>query len=126
MENDAFPAKKTAMGSFGRITSLDDLPGDKVMIELLRQAVELNEKGVKVAKKPVERKELIVPEDLTSALKKDMKAKAVFDEFSYSNKKEYVEWITEAKTDVTRNKRLATTIEWLAEGKTRNWKYANC
>ena len=126
MENDAFPAKKTAMGSFGRITSLDDLPGDKVMIELLHQAVELNEKGVKVAKKPVERKELIVPEDLTSALKKDMKAKAVFDEFSYSNKKEYVEWITGAKTEATRNKRLATTIEWLAEGKTRNWKYANC
>ncbi len=126
MEKDAFPAQKTAMGSFGRITSLDDLPGDKVMIELLHQAVELNEKGVKVAKKPVERKELVVPDDLTTALKNEKKAKAVFDEFSYSNKKEYVEWITEAKTEATRNKRLATTIEWLAEGKTRNWKYANC
>lgn len=126
MEKDAFPAQKTAMGSFGRITSLEDLPDNKVMIELLHQAVELNEKGIKVAKKPVERKELVVPDDLISAFKKDKKAKAVFDGFTYSHQKEYVEWITEAKTEATRNKRLATTIEWLSEGKSRNWKYANC
>ena len=121
-----FPAQKTAMGSFGRITSLNDLPGDKVMIELLHQAVELNEKGIKVAKKPVERKELVVPDDLKAALKKDKKAKAAFDAFTYSHQKEYIEWITEAKTEATRNKRLTTTIEWLSEGKSRNWKYANC
>ncbi|MGB7208215.1 MAG: YdeI/OmpD-associated family protein [Pyrinomonadaceae bacterium] len=126
MEKDAFPAQKTAMGSFGRIASLDDLPDDKVMIGLLNQAIELNEKGVKVAKKPVERKELVVPDDMAEALKKDKKAKTVFDAFSYSNQKEYVEWITEAKTEATRNKRLATTIEWLAEGKSRNWKYEKC
>ena len=126
MEKDAFPAEKTAMGSFGRITSLKDLPEDKVMIGLVHQAVELNEKGVKAAKKPVTRKELAVPDDLTSAFKKDKKAKTVFDAFSYSNQKEYVEWITEAKTEATRNKRLATTIEWLAEGKSRNWKYEKC
>ena len=126
LEKDAFPAQKTAMGSFGRITSLDDLPDDKVMIGLLNQAVELNEKGVKVSKKPVERKELVVPDDLTAALTKDKKAQAAFEAFSYSHKKEYVEWITEAKTEATRNKRLATTIEWLSEGKSRNWKYANC
>ncbi len=126
MEKDAFPAQKTAMGSFGRIASLDDLPDDKVMIGLLNQAIELNEKGVKVAKKPVERKELVVPDDMAEAIKKDKKAKTVFDAFSYSNQKEYVEWITEAKTEATRNKRLATTIEWLAEGKSRNWKYEKC
>ena len=93
MEKDAFPAQKTAMGSFGRITSLDDLPDDKVMIELLHQAVELNEKGIKVAKKPVVRKELVVPDDLKAALKKDKKASAAFEAFTYSHRKEYIEWI---------------------------------
>lgn len=127
MEQDAFPAEKTAMGSFGRITSLKDLPSDKVMIGLIHQAMELNEKGVKVdKKKPAARKELIVPDDLKKALSKNKKAQAQFDKFSYSHKKEYVEWITEAKTEPTRNKRLATTIEWLAEGKSRNWKYEKC
>lgn len=127
METDAFPKNKTAMGSFGRITSLKDLPSDKVMIGLIHQALELNEKGVKVAKKPVaSKKELVVPDYLTKALSKNKKAKAQFDKFSYSHKKEYVEWITEAKTEPTRLKRLATTIEWLSDGKSRNWKYENC
>ena len=75
MEKDAFPAEKTAMGSFGRITSLEDLPDDDIVLGLMRQAVELNEKGVKVAKKPVERKELVVPDDLTGSLEKNKKAK---------------------------------------------------
>jgi uncharacterized protein YdeI (YjbR/CyaY-like superfamily) len=126
MEQDAFPAEKTAMGSFGRITSIKDLPPDKVMLRLVQQAVELNEKGVKVAKKPVEKKELVIPKDLTAALSKNKSAKATFDKFAYSHKKEYVQWIEEAKTEATRNKRLATTVEWLSEGKSRNWKYENC
>jgi uncharacterized protein YdeI (YjbR/CyaY-like superfamily) len=126
MEQDAFPADKTAMGSFGRITSVKDLPLDKVMIALIHQAVELNEKGIKVAKKPVDKKELVVPADLTKALSKNKAAKAAFDKFSYSHKKEYVQWIEEAKTEPTRNKRLATTVEWLSEGKSRNWKYEAC
>jgi hypothetical protein len=127
METDAFPKNKTAMGSFGRITSLKDLPSDKVMIGLIHQAVELNEKGVKVPKKPATgKKDLVVPDELAKVLSKNKKAKTVFDNFSYSQKKEYVEWITEAKTEPTRNKRLATTVEWLSEGKRRNWKYENC
>lgn len=126
MEQDAFPAEKTAMGSFGRITSVKDLPPDKVMIALIHQAVELNEKGIKVAKKPVDKKELVVPVDLTKALSTNKAAKAAFDKFSYSHKKEYVQWIEEAKTEPTRNKRLATTVEWLSEGKSRNWKYEAC
>jgi uncharacterized protein YdeI (YjbR/CyaY-like superfamily) len=127
METDAFPKNKTAMGSFGRITSLKDLPSDKVMIGLIHQAMELNEKGVKVPKKPApEKKELVVPAVLSAALKKNKAARATFDKFPYSCKKEYIEWITEAKTEPTRDKRLATTIEWLAEGKRRNWKYENC
>ena len=127
METDAFPKNKTAMGSFGRITSLKDLPPDKVMIGLIHQAIELNEKGVKVQKKPpTTKKDLVVPDELTKVLSKNKKAKTVFDNFSYSQKKEYVEWIADAKTEPTRNKRLATTVEWLSEGKRRNWKYENC
>ena len=127
LESDAFPKNKTAMGSFGRITSLKDLPGDKVLLGLIHQAMELNEKGIKVPKKPAApKKELVVPEILTKALSKHKAAKTTFENFPYSCKKEYVEWITEAKTEPTRDKRLATTIEWLAEGKRRNWKYENC
>ena len=127
IENEAFPAHKTAMGSFGRITSIEDLPADDVVLDLIRQAVELNEKGIKAAKKPAAaKKELVVPDFLTAALKKDGAANETFKNFPYSCKKEYVEWLTEAKTEATRDKRLATTLEWLAEGKRRHWKYENC
>jgi uncharacterized protein YdeI (YjbR/CyaY-like superfamily) len=127
LDYDGFSSEKTAMGSFGRITSKKDLPPDDVIVKLIQRAVELNEKGVKTAKKaPAAKKELVVPKDLKKALALDAAAKATFDSFSYSHKKEYVEWIEEAKTDATREKRLATTIEWLAEGKDRNWKYKNC
>jgi hypothetical protein len=127
LDQSAFPAQKTAMGSLGRITSKKDLPPDDVIIKLVQQAVELNEKGIKVEKKkPAAKKELVVPDILTAALKKNKSAQKTFDNFPYSCKKEYVEWITEAKTEPTREKRLATTIEWLSEGKRRNWKYENC
>jgi len=127
LEQGAFSSEKTAMGSFGRLTSKKDLPPDEMLIKLIRQAVELNENGVKVdKKKPAAKKELVVPDYLTAALKKNKAAQKTFDNFPYSCKKEYVEWITEAKTEPTREKRLATTIEWLSEGKRRNWKYENC
>jgi hypothetical protein len=128
METDAFPENKTAMGSFGRITSLDDLPADDVLIGLIRQAMELNERGIKVprAKASGEKKELVVPDILMEALARHEKAAETFNAFPYSCKKEYVEWITEAKTEPTREKRMATTIEWLSEGKKRNWKYEKC
>lgn len=127
LEEGAFSKEKTAMGSFGRLTSKKDLPSDDVIVRLVQAAVELNENGVKVAKKkPAAKKELVVPDYLTAALKKNKAAQETFDSFPYSCKKEYVEWITEAKTEPTREKRLATTIEWLSEGKRRNWKYENC
>lgn len=114
-----------AMGQFGRITSLDDLPGDKEIARLIKAAIKLNEADAsKPARaKPPAAKKLDVPGDLTQALKKNKKALATFDAFSYSNKKEYVEWITEAKTEVTRLKRLDQAIALMAEGKVRNWKY---
>ncbi len=126
MENAEFP-EKNAMGSFGRIESLKDLPSDKAIIAMIKMAMKLNEDGVKAPKKaPAEKKELTVPADLEKALKADKAARATFENFSYSQRKEYIVWIEEAKTQATRDKRLATTLEWLAEGKRRNWKYEKC
>src|SRR6188474_1757893 len=110
-----------AMGHFGRITSLDDLPSDKVLTRYIRKAVELNEAGIKkpAPARPKKRKELVIPDDLQAALKKNRKALAIFEGFSYSHRKEYIEWITEAKRDETRARRLKTAMEWLAQGKSR-------
>lgn len=127
MESDAIPAEKTAMGAFGRITAIEDLPDDATMIALIKQAVKLNEDGVKVEKKaPTTDKTLVVPEILIAALEQNPQASEHFNNFPYSKKKDYIEWINEAKSDATREKRLATTIEQLAEGKSRHWKYEKC
>ena len=117
-----------AMGSFGKMTSVKDLPDNATIKRLLREAVRLNEEGIKVEKpKPSkEKKELVVPAILLEALAKNDKAAETFNNFSYSKRKDYVEWINEAKTDATRDKRLGTTVEWLAEGKSRMWKYERC
>jgi hypothetical protein len=114
-----------AMGDFGRITSLGDLPPKARIKALVKQAMQLNESGVKrVAYRPTAKKPAVrTPKDLSEALKKNTKAAAAFNAFSPSHRREYIEWITEAKTAPTRAKRLATTLEWLAEGKARNWKY---
>jgi uncharacterized protein YdeI (YjbR/CyaY-like superfamily) len=114
-----------AMGSFGRITSKGDLPVDKELLALIKAAAALNDAGVTVPrkKKVVGPRELEIPADLAAALKKNRKAQVAFDGFSFSHRKEYVEWITEAKGEETRKRRLDTTLEWLVEGKSRNWKY---
>ena len=113
-----------AMGNLGRITSLKDLPPDDVMIDFFVQAKKLNDEGVKVEKKKsAHKKELPVPKDLVAELSKNKKARDVFETFAPSHRREYIMWIVEAKTAETRNKRIATTIEWCAEGKSRNWKY---
>jgi len=120
--------KDNAAGSFGRITSLKDLPPDKVIIGFIKAAKKLNDDGIKLPAKPrvIEKKELIVPDYFIKAIKKNKKAAAVFEAFSYSHKKEYVEWITEAKLETTRLKRMEAAVEMIAEGKGRNWKYKNC
>ncbi|MEO8149001.1 MAG: YdeI/OmpD-associated family protein [Bacteroidia bacterium] len=113
-----------AMGNSGRITSLKDLPPDKAIIDFVKQHVKLNEEGIKVEKKkPAPKKEIPVPKEMIVALNKNKKARDVFENFSPSNKREYLEWITEGKTEETKNKRLTTAIEWMSEGKGRNWKY---
>jgi uncharacterized protein YdeI (YjbR/CyaY-like superfamily) len=114
-----------SMGHLGRILSLKDLPPDKVIIDFIRQAKKLNDEGIKVPKKPKigEPKEITVPDYFQKVLNKNKAALKTFEGFSPSNRKEYLQWITEAKTEETRNKRMETAIEWLAEGKIRNWKY---
>lgn len=121
---DGVDRSDEAMGQLGRITKVADLPSRKRLVAYVKKAKSLNEKGVKVAnasstpKPPVE-----PPADLVAALKKNRKAFGTFEKFSPSNKREYVEWIVDAKTDETRQRRLAQAVEWMADGKPRNWKY---
>lgn len=113
-----------AMGNFGRIKNLKDLPSDKVLINFVKQAKKLNDDGVKIpAKLKKPKVDLVIPDYFTNALMKNKKVQEEFDNFSYSHKKEYVEWITEAKSEETRKKRIGTAIEWISERKSRNWKY---
>ncbi|MDQ6902926.1 MAG: YdeI/OmpD-associated family protein [Bacteroidota bacterium] len=113
-----------SMGHLGKITSLKDLPSDKKILGWLREAMKLNDDNIKLPerKKTIDKKELEIPASLQKALKEN-KAAVTFDAFSLAHKKEYIEWINEAKTEDTRNKRIAQTIEWVLEGKSRNWKY---
>ena len=117
---------KTAMGQMGQITNISELPKDDILIEYIKEAARLNEEGIKVPSKPksVDTREIPVPDYFMAALNENEEALETFRNFSSSNKKEYLQWITQAKTENTRHKRLATAIEWLAEGKIRNWKYA--
>jgi len=114
-----------AMGHLGKIRSLKDLPPDKKITAWIKEAMKLNDDDVKLPerKKSVFTKEIEVPDALQKALIKNKLAATTFSNFSPSHKNEYIEWINEAKTEETKSKRIATTIEWLMEGKSRNWKY---
>jgi uncharacterized protein YdeI (YjbR/CyaY-like superfamily) len=116
---------EVSMGHLGKLTSLKDLPAEKKIIAWIKEAMYLNDKGIKLIPKPksAAKKELVVPDYFTKALRKNKKALQIFEAFSYSHKKEYVEWITEAKTAITRDKRMASAIEMMSEGKSWNWKY---
>jgi uncharacterized protein YdeI (YjbR/CyaY-like superfamily) len=117
------------MGQFGKLASLKDLPPNRQLATFLKKAMALNEAGVKKARpKAAAKPAPTLPEDLATLLaqKKHAAARKTYEGFGAGAQREYVEWITEAKTDATRQKRLATTLEWLAEGKKRNWKYEKC
>lgn len=116
--------KKPGMGHLGAIGSIADLPPRKQLIGYVRKAAKLNEEGVPARRSAGRaRKPLPVPDDLAAALKRSKPALRTFEGFAPSHRREYIEWITEAKTEATREKRLVTTIEWLEEGKSRHWKY---
>ncbi len=130
---DAKVLQPDAMGSLGRITRVEDLPPSKQMLGLLRQAVAFIDSGnytspitarQKVVKAPAPAPE--APPEFANALKANKKASAAFAAFSASCKREYIEWIADAKRPETRDKRIATAVDWISEGKQRNWKYQNC
>jgi uncharacterized protein YdeI (YjbR/CyaY-like superfamily) len=117
--------KDGAMGQFGRITGITDLPTKEVLTRYVRRAMKLNEEGVKVPRiRPAAKNNLKIPSYITAALRKNSKAMEAFSSFSPSHKREYVEWITEAKREETRTRRLKTAIAWMSEGKVQNWRYA--
>jgi len=117
-----------AMGQFGRITAIKDLPSKKTLESYIKKAMKLNDDGVKAPArvKPAAPRELVVPEYLTAALAQQQPALDHFNAFSTSKKRDYVEWMEEAKTEATRLRRLEQAVEWIAEGKARNWKYEKC
>ncbi|KAA6460290.1 hypothetical protein DYQ86_14725 [Acidobacteria bacterium AB60] len=121
------------MGTFGKIARVEDLPGDKELVGWVKQAAAFVDEGTytspisarrTVVKAP--KPELAMPAEFSAALKKNKKAAAVFEGFSPSCKREYLEWFAEAKRPETREKRIEQAVAWIAEGKQRNWKYQNC
>ena len=116
----------SGMGQFGKLSSIDDLPPRDKLEELVRKAMKLTDEGVKAPRNKHPKEPFTVPQDMRAAIDAVPSAKTTFDAFPPSCQRDYVEWITEAKRDETRTKRLAQTVEWLAEGKRRNWKYENC
>lgn len=115
---------ETSMGHLGRLTSLKDLPSDRKIIGWIREAMELNEKDIKAPKKkPTSASPVEVPDYFLKAIKKNKSAWATFQKFPQSHIKEYVLWITEAKREETRERRIAQAVEMMSEGKDRNWKY---
>jgi uncharacterized protein YdeI (YjbR/CyaY-like superfamily) len=118
-------AEQTAMGSFGGIKTLADLPSEKTLIGYVKKAAALNEAGIKAPGRtePKKKQPLAVPDYFSAALKKNKKARKAFEDFPPSKQREYLEWVTGAKREETRHERLATSIKWLSEGKTRHWKY---
>ncbi len=121
---------RESMGHLGKLESVKDLPKDSILKKYVKAAMKLNDEGIKLpARKTVseaEKKKLDIPAYFAKELKKNKKAREVFDSFSYTNKKEYITWFEEAKTDATRDKRLAQAMEWIEEGKIRHWKYNKC
>lgn len=117
------PNGDKSRGSFGRITSVKELPGKKQFTGFIKAAMALNDAGVTVARPKTKKPEAKVPKELAAALKKNRKAAAVFASFPPGHRREYCEWISEAKREETKSKRVAQAIEWIADGKGRNWKY---
>ena len=111
------------MGHLGKLTHVKDLPSDKILAGFIKQAMKFNEEGTKVKKVVKEKPQLETPAYFLAALKKNKQANEQYKAFSESKQREYVEWLEEAKTEATRDKRMETALEWIAEGKIRNWKY---
>ena len=120
-------ANADGMGQFGKLMSLADLPGEAELDRLIREAATLAKaapapRQVKHAPKPAAE----IHPDFAAALKASSQAQATLDGFPPSARREYLDWVAEAKQDATRAKRIADAVQWLSEGKRRHWKYENC
>lgn len=117
--------ENTGMGHFGKIKSIDELPSKEIMLKYIKEAMRLTDEGVKLSASPGKRQAtpLETPQIIIDALKQNNVAFESFNSFSQSHRNEYIEWVTEAKTESTQLKRLNQMFEWLEEGKPRNWKY---
>ncbi len=121
---DAAAKNERAMGHFGRLTRIADLPARRTLQRMLRQAIKLNEEGVKVPRDARKTKPAAaIPAELAAALKRNARARDTYEGFPPGEQREYRDWIAEAKRAETRERRVAQAVEWLAEGKRRNWKY---
>lgn len=121
------PQSRDAMGQYGRITTIADLPSERALIALVRKAAALNAAGAKVPRRATStsmKPAVRAPADLMKALRANTKALDAFKAFSPSHKREYITWITEAKTDETRQRRLMTAVDWMEHGRSRHWMYA--
>lgn len=127
---DVLPDPKGLFKSKGpmgaKVTDVSQLPSNDVLLRYIREAVKLNESGVKPPRPKKTKPPLKVPESFMAALRKNKKALAAFEAFPPSHKREYVEWIVEANQEATRERRIVTAVEWMARGKPRNWKYMKC
>lgn len=128
LSEDAPQETRDGMGNFGKLTSIADLPDEKELTRSLQKGAEIIRSGVKAAPKPKKAPKPLpeMPDDFGAALAKSKAASAVWDGFSPSAKREYLDWVIEAKRAETREKRIVQAVEWIAEGKQRNWKYMGC
>lgn len=111
-------------GAFGsKLTGVSELPSDEIILQYIRRAVEMNEKGAPARFKAKPKPPLKVPSYFLAAVRRNPKALATYQAFPPSQKREYVEWVVDAKQEETRTKRLETAVAWMAQGKVRNWKY---
>ena len=115
--------EKNSMFSLGKITHVENLPSKPQLKKAIQEAMELTDMGVTMKKAAPSKTEIEIPEDFQAALQANQQALTVFEKASPSFRKEYISWIVEAKTEATRNKRMEQALEWIAEGKGRNWKY---
>lgn len=115
--------EKNSMFSLGKITQVENLPSKPLLKKAIQEAMELTDMGVTMKKAAPSKTEMEIPEDFQAALQANQQALTVFEKASPSFRKEYISWIVEAKTEATRNKRMEQALEWIAEGKGRNWKY---
>lgn len=115
-----------AMGEFGRLASIDDLPSRDHLVELIRRAARLIDEGVKPVRTKTVKAPIEMPDDLAAALAANSLAQATYDGFPSSGRRDYLQWVTEAKRPETRQKRIAQAVAQMAEGKRLHWKYEAC